>query len=138
VAYLQIRARKGTIHFIYRWAFPIGSFVWEDLFVFSLYGLFATLITLISQQLRLGLLFLIIFWLVRSVGETFYFFLQQFIQPQHAPHYLDDLHFKVLRWFFGPLNKQQCYILLQIFFQVITMVALVSLILTILNWEKLP
>lgn len=137
VSYYQIRFQSGKIQFIYRWAFPVGSFVWEDLFIFSLYGLFATLVTLITQQLRLGLLFFIVFWLVRSIGETMYFFLQQFIQPKHAPHYLDNIHFIVLRRLFGPLSKQQCYIIMQIVFQVITMIALVSLVVLLMNWHSL-
>lgn len=135
ISFIKIRQHHGVIHFIYHWAFPVGSFVWEDLFVFSLYGLVAGLTTLCTGQIRIGLLFFIVFWVVRSAGETLYFFLQQFIRPKHSPHYLESFHFKLLRRIFGPLNDQQAYILLQVFFQTILMLSSVALILLILHWE---
>jgi len=57
---------------------PLGIFVWADGVVF---GLFWVLAALISQALNDWILFLLIFsvfWLVRSVGETTYYFNQQF------------------------------------------------------------
>jgi hypothetical protein len=131
-----IRKGKGIIGFIYRWGFLIGAFVWEDLFVFSIYGFVASIITFLVGQYRIALLFFVIFWIVRSAGEAGYFFLQQFIQPKHHPHYIDD-RFKLMRRIFGTISYQQCLILMQVMFQVVLMIAIASLILLLFNWHTL-
>lgn len=136
ISFFKIRRDRGVLGFIYKWGFPLGSFVWEDLFVFSLYGAVAASATLISGQIKIGVLFLVIFWVVRSAGETLYFFLQQFIEPKHHPHDI-EAHFRALRWVFGPLTSQQCYIIMQVLFQMILMLSLSSLILLLLSWPNL-
>jgi hypothetical protein len=137
ISWTKIRHGKKIAEFIYSWGFPMGAFVWEDMFIFSLYGLGATLITLYFQQTRLGLLFFIVFWLVRSAGETLYFFLEQFLQPKHYPHFLGE-HFKLIQMIFGKISHQQCLILMQITFQIIMMSSVVSLIILLFSWNSLP
>ena len=112
----------------------MGAFVWEDLCIFSIYGLIASVVTAITHQNRIGLLLFIIFWIVRSAGEAGYFFLQQFIQPKHHPHYIDD-HFDLMRKIFGKISYQQCLIIMQVVFQIVLMLALFSLIMLLLNWN---
>lgn len=135
-SFSNIRHGKGLAQFIYSWGFPFGAFVWEDLFIFSLYGLIASIVTLITGQYRIGLLFFVIFWVVRSLGETIYFFLQQFIEPKHYPHFIDQ-HFKFLRQIFGQISYQQCLIIMQVFFQIILMSSLSGLIFLIISWNSL-
>jgi hypothetical protein len=53
LSYRSIRKNGSTIGFTYTWAFLIGGFVWEDVLIFSFYGLFASIITLISGEYRL-------------------------------------------------------------------------------------
>lgn len=137
ISFQTIKKGKGTMWFIYHWGFPAGAFVWEDLFVFSVYGIGVSLVTIFSNQLRLGALLFIVFWIVRSAGETLYFFLQQFIQPKHHPHFLDS-HFTLIKRILGPITYQQCLILMQLLFQVILMIAIVCLILLLQNWDELP
>jgi len=136
ISWYKIVKGKKIAEFIYYWGFPLGAFVWEDLFVFSIYGFISTLITLYFQQGRLGLLFFIIFWIVRSGGESLYFFLQQFVEPKQHPHFLQD-HYQVLRRFFGNISYQQCSIIMQVCFQIILMFSLVSLILLLISWRSL-
>lgn len=81
ISFLQVRQGKEEFGFIYQWVFWVGSFVWEDLMVFSAYHLFAVFVTSLLQDLRVGLLMIGVFWVVRSTGETIYFFLQQFHMP---------------------------------------------------------
>lgn len=137
ISFKTIKKGKGTMWFIYKWGFPAGAFVWEDLFVFSVYGIGVSLVTILTNQLRLGALLFIVFWIVRSAGETLYFFLQQFIQPKHHPHFLDS-HFTLIKRVLGPITYQQCLILLQLLFQVILMIAIVCLILLLQAWDHLP
>jgi len=64
---------------------PLGIFVWADGVVF---GLFWFLVALFAQALSDWILFLLIFsvfWLVRSIGETIYYFNQQFSGIKRMP-----------------------------------------------------
>ena len=55
-----------------------GAFVWADLVVFGLFWTLISLLALIFNNWYLFLLSLSLFWLVRSIGETTYWFNQQF------------------------------------------------------------
>lgn len=133
LAFQRIRQAKGIITFTYHWGFLIGAFIWVDVLIFSLYGCIASAITYFIGEPKIGLLFFIVFWIVRSAGETLYFFLQQFHQPQHHPHNIDE-HFILLRKVFPNLNTQQCYIFMQITWQCILMFSVVSLVWVLMLW----
>ena len=135
LSWKQIKNGPKIAKFIYGWGFPLGSFVWEDLLVFSIYGSLAALITFFTHQSKIGILMVLVFWFIRSLGETLYFFLEQFIQPQHYPHHLKN-HFQLLYFFFGKISDQQAFIILQVFFQIISMFSLTGLILLVLNWSS--
>lgn len=65
--------------------FLIGVFVWGDAVIF---GPFWVLISLVSYLLNDWILFLLIlslFWVVRSLGETIYWFNQQFSKINRQP-----------------------------------------------------
>ena len=132
---MRIRRGKKVAEFIYGLGFPIGAFVWEDMFVFSVYGLIASLATTWLNQWKYGLLFFLVFWLVRSIGETLYFFLEQFIEPKHYPHYIDE-HFWLIRKIFGNISYQQCLIIMQVMFQVIAMSSIVGIIALLFAWNQ--
>lgn len=123
----SIRTGKNTAKFIYGFGFPLGSFVWEDLFVFCIYFTVLTLIAILNSSTKIFLLGFSIFWLVRSVGETIYWFLQQFIVPTHYPHNVSS-HLKTMHLIFGNISDQQGMILLQVMFQVITMASIFGII----------
>lgn len=55
-----------------------GAFVWADLVVFGIFWTLVSLLTLLFNNWYLFLLFLSLFWLIRSIGETTYWFNQQF------------------------------------------------------------
>lgn len=135
ISFFRIRRGKKVAEFIYGLGFPIGAFVWEDMFVFSIYGLIASLITTWMGQWKYGVLFFLVFWLVRSIGETLYFFLEQFIEPKHYPHYLDE-HFWLVRAIFGNISYQQCLIIMQVTFQIIAMISIVGIISLLFAWNQ--
>jgi hypothetical protein len=132
-----IKVRQGTeeFGFIYQWAFWVGAFVWEDLMVFSAYHALVVLVTFLVQDLRVGLLMVGIFWVVRSSGEALYFFLQQFHMPKHHPHNLSS-HFHQLEKIFGKVSDQKGYILMQIFHQSAVMFAASGVALLCLHWNQ--
>lgn len=132
-SYRKIVIYKGKIHFTYTWAALMGGFVWEDVLIFSIYGGISSIVTLLFGDYKIGVLFFLVFWIVRSAGETLYFFLQQFIEPKHDPHAIDS-HFVILRKIFKSLSYQQCLIIMQITFQSIMMLSIVSLIVLLKYW----
>jgi hypothetical protein len=134
-SFFRIRSGKKIAEFTYDFAFLIGAFVWEDLFVFSVYGLAASIATVWLGQWKYGLLFFLVFWMVRSAGETLYFFLEQFIEPKHYPHYIDE-YFGFIRFLFGKISYQQCLIIMQVFFQTIMMTSIVALTTLLFAWNR--
>jgi hypothetical protein len=131
---IKLRQSNGKIHFIYSWAFPLGAFVWEDLLVFSLLNILATIITLFFRDVRIFYLFFLMFWVVRSLGETIYWMLQQFLEPNKPPH--NEYHrFDKLKKAFGNLEYQSFFILLQVMYQAITVIALVLIVYLLVNWN---
>jgi hypothetical protein len=67
-----------------------GAFVWGDAVIFGLFWILVSTTTLVLDDWILFLLTLSIFWGVRSLGETIYWFNQQFSTinrnpPEHLP-----------------------------------------------------
>lgn len=132
-----IRRSKGQIKFIYAWGAIMGAFVWEDLFLISILHVLISIIVLVVLDVRIALLLLSIYWVVRSTGESAYFMLQQFLEPKHEPHFI-DAHFSILRKIFGKISSQQCFILLQVFHQLHGVLWISILLLLIKFWDEVP
>lgn len=71
---------------------PLGIIVWGDAVAFGLFWIIVGIIVLILQDWILFLLIFSVFWVVRSLGETIYWFNQQFSQivrnpPKTLPFY---------------------------------------------------
>ncbi len=64
---------------------PLGIFVWADGVIFGLFWLGAAIVSLALNDWVLFLLIFSVFWLVRSVGETIYYFNQQFSEVKRMP-----------------------------------------------------
>ena len=71
----------GNTFFLY----PFGIFVWGDAIVFGIFWFLASAVTLFLNDWILFLLIYSVFWLVRSVGETIYWFNQQFSEVKRMP-----------------------------------------------------
>ena len=68
---------------------PLGIFVWADGLIISLFWLMVSLFTFLLPNPWFLLAIISLFWLVRSIGETIYWMLQQFVQPSaNKPHTL--------------------------------------------------
>lgn len=86
-AFYQCAKRKnayGETSLLY----PLGMYVWGDAVIFGAFWTGAAVASLILSDWILFLLFVSVFWLVRSVGETIYWFNQQFstvirMRPDH-------------------------------------------------------
>jgi len=56
----------------------IGAFVWGDVVIFGIFWFLISLVILFSRNWILFLVILSLFWVVRSLGETIFWFNQQF------------------------------------------------------------
>lgn len=137
LAYRRVRHSAETYGFIHYWGGFLGAFIWEDLMIFSIFFMLTALLVGAIQNIRVGLLLLASFWIVRSAGETFYFFLQQFHRPEHTPHNIAE-HFAPLHHLFGHISSQKCYIIMQIFWQTILAMSITALSLLLLHWSSIP
>lgn len=108
------------------WFNFIGSFVWADAVTFGAFFFLASIISLIFQDFILLLLIYSVFWAVRSVGESFYWFLEQFASPhKNKPETL-----KGHKFFPG----DSIYIHYQIFWQCASVVAIIASVYLFTLW----
>ncbi len=103
-----------------------GIYIWGDAFIFIPFHIIVFLFSLIS--LRFGLLVWAVFFSIRSLGEIFYWFLQQFGDRSYRPH---DFGFK-------KLDNHAIYIFYQTIMTVHATVSITALIIFIKFWEVLP
>lgn len=80
-----IESKKGNslgLTYIFR---PFGAFVWADMAIFGIFWALSGIVALFLQDWYLFLLIVSLFWLVRSMGETIYWFNQQFSTRKRNP-----------------------------------------------------
>lgn len=136
ISFKKIHRSGDKFGFLHPWGWPIGAFVWEDLFVFSLFAFIASYITIVTGDIRIGYLFFCMFWVIRSAGETLFFFLEQFI-PENGYSSPFKKHFAPLRKLFGDISDQKCFVLMQVFHQMILVISCVITITLLLNWHNI-
>ncbi|NCS86272.1 MAG: hypothetical protein AUJ41_02660 [Candidatus Pacebacteria bacterium CG1_02_43_31] len=130
ISIYKIRKNTKKCDFIWWWTFFAGAFVWEDMFVFGILHSSLVLFSLLTQNNTYWLVGFLVFWIVRSAGETLYFFLEQFIVPKHHPHSIST-HFVPLRKLFGNISDQKSFIIMQVLMQSILVTSIFSLILVL-------
>jgi len=119
------------------WGFLFGFFVWEDVIFISLYFLGAISFSLFLHDLRILLVAYLAYWVVRGIGETFYYMSLQFHESKdlpHSDHWREDL----MKRMFGDISYQKSYILIQVLVQIVTATAAVFLIFLLINWVNIP
>lgn len=101
-----------------KWFNPISAFVWADAVIFGLFFLFVSIFILLIQDFILLLLIFSVFWTVRSIGESVYWFLEQYADNHRNPEHTLWMN----KWF--PRNS--VWIANQIFNQCIAVVGIIS------------
>lgn len=97
--------------------FPFGAFVWGDAVVFGLFWVSSALISCLLNDWVLFLLIISLFWVVRSLGETIYWFNQQFSSVnRNSPEKLTG---------FAIFHNDSIWYIYQIVWQCVTVVSLV-------------
>lgn len=108
-----------------------GAFIWGDLLIFALLWFFLYLILARIKNSYYFFLAFYSFWLIRSIGETVYWFTQQFSQivnpwPNYYPHIL----------FLSSLTAKEIWVFHQLIWQSLCTAALIGLIHTIVNINR--
>lgn len=119
-SYRQCKTKKnsfGDTSLLYA---AFGAFVYADMVVFGLFFALVGLLTILLQDFLLFLLIISVFWLIRSLGETIYWFLQQFMprrgnQPEK---------FRIHKIF----HNDSVWFVLQIYWQCITVLSIIATI----------
>jgi hypothetical protein len=108
---------------LYWFGLPYGAFVWGDLFVFSILWTIILIFLIRMKNPRYFWVALFSFWLIRSLGEANYWFLQQF-HPETIPwgQYFDRF------FIFKNMTDPEFWVFNQIRHQSIAVVSLVGLI----------
>jgi hypothetical protein len=104
----------------------IGAFVWGDSVVFGLFWMLISVVCIYLNDWTLFLLIVSVFWLVRSAGETVYWFSQQFSTIERNPP-------KKL-WFFKYFQNDSVWFVYQIFWQCILVISIVTTIYLADKW----
>ena len=100
------------------WLWWLGIFVWGDAIIIGTFWFLASLTTWLLKDWILFLLIISIFWLVRSIGETIYWFLEQFSTiTRNEPKNL---------WGYRWVKNDSIWFLNQIFWQCITVVTSIT------------
>lgn len=115
----------------WRFGYLFGAFVWIDLFIFSLLWTVIGLILLKLKRPIYFLLFFSCFWFIRSLGETFYWFLQQF-HPETIPW---EQYFQRVG-FLSNLKDNEFWVFNQIVHQSISVLALFGILYSVTQLLK--
>lgn len=97
--------------------FPLGIFVWADATVIGLFWMLFSLVSLILKDWILFLLFVSVYWVVRSLGETIYWLNQQFSKINRNP--------PEKMYLYKFIKNDSVWFIYQIFWQCITVVSFV-------------
>lgn len=125
LGYYQSKVKRNPIG-LTRFLYPLGIFVWADAVIVGAFWILSTLVVLFLNDWILFLLIFSVFWVVRSLGETIFFFNQQFsrtvrVPAKHLPLY-KVFKDEYVTWF-GVQLMNQCITIISI----ITSVYLFSL-----------
>ncbi len=97
----------------------LGVISWGDAVVFGLFWLGASVITLILKDWYLFCLIVSVFWVIRSLGETIYWFNQQFSPINRNPmKNLNPLYVKIYQ-------NDSVWFAYQIIWQCVTVISII-------------
>lgn len=104
----------------------LGIFVWGDAVVFGPFWFLASLVPLLLRDWSLFLVIVSLFWVVRSLGETQYWFNQQFSNVHRNPP-------EKMRCY-GLFKNDSIWFGYQIFWQCILVASLIFSIYSVSQW----
>ena len=110
--------------------FFLGIFVWGDAVIFGLFGAISSIVSVLFQNFVLFLLIISIFWIVRSLGETIYWFNQQFSTKMYSWNKPENLLFHSV------FHNDSIWFVYQIMWQCVTVISVIFSIYLTGLWIK--
>ena len=95
----------------------LGSFVQGDTVVFGLFWFIVSIAVILINDWILFLLIISVFWVVRSFGETIYWFNQQFSKINRNP--------PEKYWFYKYFGNDSVWFIHQIIWQCVTVISII-------------
>ncbi len=105
---------------------PWGVFVWGDAVVFGLFWTLVSFAVLFLKDWILFLLIISVFWVIRSLGETIYWFNQQYSNINRNP--------PEKFWFYKYFHNDSVWFIHQIAWQCITVASIIFTIYFAHSW----
>ena len=124
----KVKNKKGAYTRVPQPFLIFGSFVWADQVVFGLFWTCVSVICLFLNDYLLFALITSVFWLVRSFGESLYWFLQQFSQINRNP----PENFRIHKIF----HDNSVWFVHQIYWQIITVTTIITTLALSVLWVK--
>lgn len=112
------------------WLYPWGVFVWADAIVLSPFFVGVGVVALLANSYHLFMLLFCSYWLIRSLGETIYWFNQQFSTIIRVPGRMLPMYKRLVH------DEYSCWFLVQIFMQCISVVSLIGTIYFATIWMQ--
>lgn len=109
--------KKRNAYRLTNYLFFIGAFVWGDVFVLSPFWIIVSGISLYLDNWSLFLLFVSLFWVIRSFGEIIYWLNEQFASKNRNPP--QNLNFHTI------IKSDAIWFMYQLFWQCIFVFALI-------------
>lgn len=117
---------KNNPYGLSKWFFPISAYVWADAVIFGAFFFCVALLCFILNDFILFLLVFSVFWSVRSMGESVYWFLEQFASSHRNPEHT----LMISKWF--PRNSS--WIAHQTINQCIMVVGIIASVFLFNSW----
>jgi hypothetical protein len=108
--------------------FFLGVFVWGDAVIFGLFWTISSLVSFLLHDWFLFLLTVSVFWITRSLGETIYWFNQQFSDKKNAWNEPKNLLFHSV------FHNDSIWFIYQIMWQCVTVISVIFSIYFVKLW----
>lgn len=110
--------RKNNAFGLTRWLTPLGSFVWGDAVVLSVFWIVASLVSWWLSDWNVFWLIASVFWVVRGAGETIYWLNEQFARDHRNPP--ESL------WGYSLFKSEAIWFVYQLVWQCVTVAAVIA------------
>lgn len=120
--------QHGRSFSLTRWLSPLSMFVWGDVLLIAPFWAFAGLVSIVSNDILIFFLIASTFYLVRAIGETIYWFLQQFSETKRDKP-KDLVGYSVVK-------NESIYFLYQLMWQILTVIFLLTTVYLFHLWLK--
>lgn len=111
---------KKNAYELVRWLLPLGIIAWGDAVVLGPFWLMVSLLSLLLKDWYFFLLAISLFWVVRSFGETVYWFNQQFSSKVYEWNKPENLPLHSV------FHNDSIWYIYQIIWQCVTVVSIVT------------